>query len=253
MLSEAEIQKQLERFKTEKNYERPERSTIDASRPWRNGAPNYDRADLEFFRGRTVHHAPGSLELVVENAVKRWEMEATHLNFSDWESVDHERYTVSANGGPIFRGEDAARAGNYNWLMANTDKELYDSERHTFESSHSLFHSAFKDGFPWEVLAVFSGPPRVAFSWRHWALFNGDFEGRQGDGKTYELFGFAIVDLNDDLKIQQIQVFYKPNDFLKALHGQIKPEALRNGASLLGSVCPFAASHSSDDNGVDQK
>lgn len=245
-LSEAQIREELERFKIEKNYVRPERSTIDATRLWRNGVPNYDKADLEFFRGRTAFHAAGSLEAIVENAVKRWEMEATHLNFSDWESVDHSSYSVSANGGPTLRGEDAASVGNYNWLMANTDKSQYDAESHSFESSHELFHAAFPEGFPWEVLAVFSGPPRVAFSWRHWAKFSGEYEGRKGDNKTYELFGFAVVDLNDELKIKQIQIFYKPEDFLKALKGEIAPESLHKGASLIGSVCPFAHSDNSD-------
>jgi hypothetical protein len=37
-------------------------------------------------------------------------------------------------------------------------------------SSHDAFHDAFA-AFPWEVLDVFSGPPKVAFTWRHWAEF----------------------------------------------------------------------------------
>ena len=47
----------------------------------------------------------------------------------------------------------------------------------SFEQSHELFGTAFTKGFPWEVLKVFSGPPTVLFSWRHWGHLEGKFQG----------------------------------------------------------------------------
>lgn len=48
---------------------------------------------------RRSNHAAGSLELMVENLVKNWEVEASHkLNVNEWRTVDHERYTFSCNG-----------------------------------------------------------------------------------------------------------------------------------------------------------
>ena len=36
-----------------------------------------------FIQGKTMNHPPGSLEEIVENLVKTWEMEASHkINFS---------------------------------------------------------------------------------------------------------------------------------------------------------------------------
>lgn len=243
-LSDDQVKAELEHFQTHQKFVRPLRSNIDPSRAWKNGLPSYDKSDLAFFRGKTKDHPEGSLESIVENAVKRWEMEATHLNFKDWESIDHESYRVSANGGKCFVGEEAAKVGNYNWLMENTDKALYNAENETFESSHSLFHTAFPGGFPWELLEVFSGPPCVTFTWRHWAFFDGSFDGQEGDNKSYELFGFGVVDLTDELKIKEIQIYYKPDEFLKALHGKVPREALQNGKSLLGSGCPiFQSAH----------
>lgn len=51
--------------------------------------------------------------------------------------------------------EEALSAGNYTVLMQN--QPLYDAKNHTFDTSHVLFRTAFKDGFPWELLEVFSG------------------------------------------------------------------------------------------------
>lgn len=237
-LTDDQVQAELKMYIEMHGFKRPERSTIDLTRPWNFGVPNYDRSDLAFFQGRTTVHTPGSLEDIVENAVKRWEMEATHLDFNEWETVDHENYVVSANGGRRFIGKEGALAGNYNWLMENMDKKLYDSEKETFDSSHSLFRTAFPNGFPWEVLKVFSGPPRITFSWRHWASFDGSFRGREGDNKTYEIYGFGMLGVTSELKVKEIEIFYKPDDFMKALHGDIPVGALKNGKSLVGSGCP---------------
>jgi hypothetical protein len=76
-----------------------------------------------------------------------------------------------------------------------------------FEASHSLFRDAFKNGFPWEVLKVLSGPPGpILFTWRHWAHFNGNFQGREGNGELIELYGLCRVIVNEDLKIQKLEV-----------------------------------------------
>lgn len=237
---------ELDMFLDEHKFRRPSRSTIDPSRPWRHGIPNYDTADLVFFRGRSVVHPEGSLEAIVEDAVKTWEMEATHLPYRDWRSVQQDEYTVIANGAKKYAGDEGASAGNYNWLLAGVDKRLYDSESETFESSHELFRGAFLGGFPWEVTKVFSGPPTVAFSWRHWATFDGEYKERKGDGKKYELYGFGVLELNAELKVKTIQIYYKPEDFLKAMRGDIDPEELSLGRSVTGSGCPFIATTSGE-------
>ncbi|CAN8062369.1 unnamed protein product [Agarophyton chilense] len=241
-----EVRQELQVFKEKHAFVRPTRSNIDPSRPWKGPPPNYDVADLLYFRGKTMNHDPSSLEGIVENAVKNWEMEATHLDFQHWNSVHHASYRVCSNGAKTFVGEEGAQAGNYNWLLAGVDRRLYDNERETFESSHELFRGAFLGGFPWEILKVFSAPPRVSFSWRHWATFHedGKFKGRKGDGKEYELFGFGVVDLNENLKIKSIEIYYKPEEFMKAMHGEIVPSCLDKGQSLLGSGCPFLESQS---------
>ena len=84
---------------------------------------------------------------------------------------------------------------------------ILDGIKDDFEASHSLFRDAFKSGFPWEVLKVLSGPPGpVIFTWRHWAHFNGVFQGRKGSGELIEMYGLCRVIVNNELKIQKLEV-----------------------------------------------
>ena len=69
--------------------------------------------------------------------------------------MDKKVFEISANGGKRFTLADNIEIGNYNMLMA--ESPLYDAINETNQSSHDLFRSTFKSGFPWEVLEVFGG------------------------------------------------------------------------------------------------
>ena len=56
-------------------------------------------------------------------------MEASHKKFEDWQTVNHEKFKVRANGGAEFDGPASAKVGNYNWLMDECTKELYDNSK----------------------------------------------------------------------------------------------------------------------------
>lgn len=199
---------------------------------WRVKKPDYTIANLLYFKGKTKNHKTGSLELIVENAVKMWEMEASHkVDTDQWQLINPEKYTVQCNGGRVLDLKTSSQMGNYNWLMENVDKHLYDSSAETFESSHQLFREAFPDGFAWELLEVFTGPPKIDFSWRHWANFTGEYNGRKGNDEVLEMFGFCIVTVQEDLKILNIDTYFKPELFLKALRGEINPDELRESFS----------------------
>lgn len=239
--AQMDVSAQLKRYMDTFGFERPGRSTVNTSLSWRFGVPNYDSADLLYFKGRTKNHAIGSAEHLVENLVKKWEMEASHLKFQDWSTVSHEKYSISANGAPPVYGQAAADMGNYNALFQGLgDDTLYAPSENTFESSHQLFRGAFTRGFPWELLEVLAGPPKVVFSWRHWATFDGIYRKRKGDGKIYEMFGMGVVSLDESSKITDIEIYYKPKTFLKALQGEVGPEVLRRGADIFGKGVPIA-------------
>lgn len=229
----AEAEKEIERLKKDYKFIEPDRGNLDDPKTtWRMTKPNYTLANLAYFKGKTQNHAQGSLELIVENLVKTWEMESSHkIDQKDWTTVDPNKYTISANGGCKFDLKKNMEIGNYNVLLDACDKTLYDAKKHTFNSSHGLFRNAFTQGFPWEVLKVYSPPPRVAFSWRHWGVFDGKLDGVKGKGETLEMFGFLIAEVNENLKICSLEVYFDPDSFMRALRGEITSEDLRKKQS----------------------
>lgn len=187
-----------------------------------------------------MNHSAESLERLVENLVKTWEMEASHkAEFTQWTTVDHNNYSIRANNGKVFKKLDAVENGNYNCLLDGCSKDLYDNQKETFESSHELFRDSFPDGFPWELIKVFTGPPKVTFTWRHWAKFSGKYKDNIGNSELIEMYGFAQVIVNDNLKIQNIEVFFDGDKFLNVMEGNCSYKELSNGKSLVGSCCPF--------------
>lgn len=214
-------QKMLETLQTKHGFVLPDRGNLDDPFiMWKEGKPDYMIADLHYFLGKTKNHSPGSLEFFVENFIKTWEMEATHKEFYQWTTVDQHAYEVQANGGKVFQSGEASWIGNYNWLMSSCNKELYDSTKETFESSHGKMRYAFPEGFPFEVLEVFSGPPKITFTWRHWAVFSGEYEGHKGNGDTINMTGFGVITLNEEKKAKKIEIYYDPDGFLEVLRGQ---------------------------------
>ena len=59
----------------------------DPTHKWLHGKPDYSVVNLEYLKGRTQSHAADSLEKVVENLVKTWEMEAEHKDKVYFEKI----------------------------------------------------------------------------------------------------------------------------------------------------------------------
>ncbi|KAL7464085.1 hypothetical protein ACHAXS_004421 [Conticribra weissflogii] len=221
------VKKDLEQIKRDYNLKEPTRSFME--RPdvkWRfGGPPDYSLTNYLFLKQRTRSHAEGSLELIVENLVKTWEMERSHkVDCSQHESVDTKLFKISANGGKVYDNVEANQVGNYNVLLDNAPKELYDAKGKSWEESHDAFHNAFA-AFPWEVLECYSGPPTIAFTWRHWGTFTGTYEGNQGEGQLVEMFGFGLATVNDKLQLTDVKIYYDSREFLEVMRGQRTPDA----------------------------
>jgi len=241
--------RELENLKKQYGLREPDRGTTmnDEGIKWRTKAPEYTIVNLAYLKGKTMSHAAGSLEELVENLVKTWEFESSHkIDLSQWTTVNQDRYKVSCNGGPDVKGKVAKNIGNYGWLLEGCPARLWDPVKMDFDASHHLFQNAFESGFPWEVISVLSGPPTVVFSWRHWAKFSGVYKcpasgvENQGTGELIELFGIARVEVDKDLKVCSIEIFYKPDEFLEVLKGDRDPADLRKGTSLVGPGAEFS-------------
>lgn len=128
-----------------------------------------------FLLAKKSDHEAGSLPQLVENLVKNWEVEASYkTDLADWRTIDHENYTFAINGGPPQSAEHMLKVGTYNAIL--TPNAYYSPEASDFSTSHQTFKRMMPT-FAWEVLEVYSGPPRVAFRWRHWGTMKNDYVG----------------------------------------------------------------------------
>ncbi|BAY89697.1 pathogenesis related protein [Microchaete diplosiphon NIES-3275] len=107
----------------------------------------------------------------------------------------------------------------------------------TFESSAQIFHSTFPQGFPWEVLEVYSGPPTVTFKWRHWGHFQGAYKDHAPTGETVEIIGMSVAKVTDDLRIISVEHYFDNTLFLEKLTAGGKLSSSENKAS----ACPFSS------------
>lgn len=67
------------------------------------------------------------------------------------------------------------KVGTYNAIITEPS-EFYSPRTSDFASSHKTFKRMMPT-FAWEVLDVYSGPPQVAFRWRHWGEMRNDYVG----------------------------------------------------------------------------
>eukprot|EP00933_Yihiella_yeosuensis_P042810 TRINITY_DN3747_c0_g1_i2.p1 TRINITY_DN3747_c0_g1~~TRINITY_DN3747_c0_g1_i2.p1 ORF type:complete len:231 (+),score=61.24 TRINITY_DN3747_c0_g1_i2:79-771(+) len=188
---------------------------------WRFGKPNYARVNKTYFEHRTRMHLEGSLESVVSKIVKNWEVESHHIaDIHQWQTMDITKFQAALNGGCPANAQLMADIGPYNMLLGETKD--YSSKANTFESSNKIFSETFPEGFAWECLEVYSGPPTVSFKWRHFGKLAGKFTDKtgkthQGNGEMFNLIGMCIAKVNEELKIESLDIYYNPNDMIQPL------------------------------------
>ncbi|KAJ7451681.1 hypothetical protein FB451DRAFT_1283986 [Mycena latifolia] len=171
-----------------------------------------------------MSHEPGSLISLVENLVKNWEIEASYkLDLADWRTVDPAQYTFAVNGGPPTPAEYMLKVGTYNAVIAANP--YYSPAHSDFASSHITFKSMMPT-FAWEVLEVYSGPPQVAFRWRHWGEMKNDYEGfnEKGErvnikahGRVLEIEGVTVAVVNDKLQLQKVETWFDPLEMFRQM------------------------------------
>ncbi|BAY23816.1 hypothetical protein NIES2100_36080 [Calothrix sp. NIES-2100] len=197
--------------------------------------PDYSRSKENLAKESTRNHLEGTLEAIVQNLVRTFEMEVSFkTNPQQWLSVVNDKFRVSTNGGQEYTATDLSAQGTYNLFMA--DSAHYKASAESFESSGEIFHSTFPQGFPWEVLEVYSGPPTVTFKWRHWGHFNGAYKDYAPTGETVEIIGTSVARVTDDLQIISLEHYFDNTLFLEKLTAGGKLPS-----SNKASACPFAS------------
>lgn len=200
--------------------------------------PDYTRSKENLAKESTCNHLEGTLEAIVQNLVRTFEMEVSFKsNPQQWLSVVSDKFRVSTNGGKEYTAADLSAQGTYNLFMA--DSQHYKASQESFESSAKIFHSTFPQGFPWEVLQVYSGPPNVTFKWRHWGHFQGAYKDFAPTGETVEIIGISVAQVTDDLKILSVEHYFDNNLFLEKLTAGGKQVNSDNENKAGG--CPFSS------------
>ncbi|KAM3749806.1 hypothetical protein ACB098_05G214200 [Castanea mollissima] len=152
---------------------------------WRHGGPpTYDDINKLFEDGRTKEWPQGSLEEIVQNAVKSWEMELSHkTRLKDFKTINPEKFKLFVNGNKDkfqeegLSGEETLRLGSYNALLKNSlpkEFQYYKAEEESFESSHDF---------------------------RHWGFFEGPFKGHAPTGEVVQFYGLATLKYYDPAEL----------------------------------------------------
>lgn len=189
----------------------------DQNVEWRYGKqPDYTHSNQKLTKESTQNHSTNSLEALVQNLVRTFDVEANFkTNPQQWISVVQDKFRMSTNGGTNYKLEDLLESGTYKLLIGDT--QHYKASEEDFETSTTLFHSAFPEGFLWEVLEVYSAPPTIAVKWRHWGHFRGAYKDYIPTGETIEIIGMSIIKVSNDLKILSLEHYYDNTKFLEQL------------------------------------
>lgn len=208
----------------------PQRDGVDEKEfggeiKWRSKKGDYTKANAKYLNERIGRwNSPDCLENVVSNLVKTLEMELTKkIDPQQWISMAPDVFRYRANGHEWVDTEQSMKEGSYNIMMKGSDKALYDTTL-GYDESHDVFLEAMPGGFALEILKVYGGPPEVGFTWRHWGKFEGEFNGRKGDGRDINIFGFATAkvllpdDKNHRIRVTEFEVYYDLDKFLADLN-----------------------------------
>jgi len=103
----------------------------------------------------------------------------------------------------LSRAEVMAIGGYNNFLRTKLPPEhrIFDPDEETPDSAMATFLTAFPRGFAIEVLDVYSGPPRIAFKFRHWGYMEGPFKGHPPHGQRVEFVGVCIFHVSCNYNI----------------------------------------------------
>ncbi|KAK4996224.1 hypothetical protein LTR66_004115 [Elasticomyces elasticus] len=178
-----------------------------------------------------MNHVAGSLPQLVENLVKNWEVEASFKpQLSDWRTIDHANYSFAINGGPPQTAEHMLKVGTYNAIIA--PNEYYSPQHSDFATSHKTFKRMMPT-FAWEVLEVYSGPPKVSFRWRHWGTMKNDYVGfndkgekvtAKAHGGPIDIQGVTVAQVDDKVRLQSVHTWFDPLEMFR----QIAPNGVVN-------------------------
>ncbi|XP_042520915.1 pathogen-related protein-like [Macadamia integrifolia] len=189
---------------------------------WSLGAPpTYDVVNKLFEEDRFKEWPTGSIEERLQNLIKTFEMELFHkICPDDNKTMNTQKFTLTINGGKPMSLEEIGKVGGYRafWQTSLGDRlRAYDPSSETPESYQETFKTTFPRGFALEILQVYSGPPVIAYKFRHWGYMEGPFKNHPPTGEKVELYGVGIVEVDESMLIEKVEFFYDAGELLAGL------------------------------------
>ncbi|KAF2499170.1 hypothetical protein BU16DRAFT_547598 [Lophium mytilinum] len=204
----------------------------DVEATWRYGKPpDYSNTRKVFEETKSKIHPATTLPALVQNLIKNWEVEASFKpDLRDWRTIDHANYSFAINGGPPQTAEHMLKVGTYNAIVC--PNEYYSPEHSDFAASHKTFKRMMPT-FAWEVLEMYSGPPQVAFRWRHWGVMERDYVGfndkgekvtAKAHGGPIDIQGVTVATVDERVRLQRVETWFDPMEMFR----QIAPKGVVN-------------------------
>nr|CCA22111.1 conserved hypothetical protein [Albugo laibachii Nc14] len=184
---------------------------------WRYGVPDFILYDITYIRGKTRNDQNTPLESYIESCCHSFIMDSTYkCKYQDWVSVQQQEFYITVNDGEKIDGSLIQENDMFGLLYLNEFQDWAEGTNEEGQNAQILLASAFSEGFPMEVLDVYSQPPRCHFAWRHWGPFSGRYKGVKGDNRLLEIRGFAYVEI-DSCRMLSLDIYYKAQSLFKAL------------------------------------
>ncbi|KAI3982388.1 hypothetical protein MKX01_041226 [Papaver californicum] len=172
---------------------------------------------------KDVHwrHGGGPIYDLVNELFHRGQTDLSHkTRLQDFKIINPEKFKLFINGREGLSGEEVLKLGSYNALLKTSlpeEFQYYKADEESFASSHDIFISAFPRGFDWEVIKVYSGPPLIAFKFRHWGYMEGPFKGHAPTGHKVEFYGLGVFKVDETLRAEDVEIYYDPGELFGGL------------------------------------
>ena len=107
--------------------------------------------------------------------------------------------------------EDVGKiGGGYNMFLQTSLPEklrLYNPSDENVDTAQKIFTTTFPRGFVLDVLEVYSGPPVIAYKFRHWGYMEGPFKGQPPTGEIVQMIGVSTFEVNNN-NTTNFQIMY---------------------------------------------
>ena len=133
-------------------------------------------------------------------------------------------FRLRINHGREFALDEVNSHGIYRIFLEET---LFHCADELPEAVKQLLTRAFKRRLSAEIIAIYSGPPKLTFQWRYGGSFEGLLRDHTPTCLSIEVFGITVATINEDMQLTRLEYFFDSGQFLQ---NTARPEHFSNTA-----------------------